>query len=347
MGVYVLTGHEYLLVVVLIINLDIFRQCLPFVRFDGYWVLADLTGIPDFFSQMMAFIRSVVPIPVWKDARLPRLKPWVRVIFAIYILVGIPVLAFLLFTLVRRMPSIVERIWNALGAHWDAFSAAQRAGDVSGTLAAASQILFLVLPLFFFSYFLTSLAWRLVQAAWRQPTWPRRLAGGVVVLAVFGLVALAWLPATTSTDDGVPAGVKSFEALERDHVEGPVTYAQVPPVGGNHAPIWQNCGFYDTPIADENGVHSMEHGAVWITYHPDLPSDAANVLRGKSVNQTHVLVSPYPDLPAPVVASAWGKQLQLDAVDDPRLDRFIQTFQHGSQVPEQGGPCTGGEGEPA
>ena len=199
---------------------------------------------------------------------------------------------------------------------------------------------------FLISYLLTSLAWRLVRAAWRQPTLPRRLAGGVIVVAVFGLVAAAWLPAITSTDDRALAGVESFEALERDHVEEPVTYAQVPPVGGNHAPIWQNCGFYDTSIADENGVHSMEHGAVWITYQPDLPSDAVGTLRGTTVNQTHVLVSPYPDLPAPVVASAWGRQLQLDSADDPRLDQFIRAFQGGPQAPEQGEPCTGGIGEP-
>jgi putative peptide zinc metalloprotease protein len=65
------------LVVVFLINLDILFQCLPFVRFDGYWALADLAGIPDFFSQMGAFVLSVVPIPAWKGNKLPKLKPWV------------------------------------------------------------------------------------------------------------------------------------------------------------------------------------------------------------------------------------------------------------------------------
>ena len=82
MGLYWLTGREYLLVAVLGINLDILRQCLPFVRFDGYWALADLTGIPDFFSQMGAFLRSVLPLPAWKGSKLPRLKPWVKAVFA-------------------------------------------------------------------------------------------------------------------------------------------------------------------------------------------------------------------------------------------------------------------------
>src|SRR5690348_10067614 len=50
------TGREFLLLAVPLINLDMLYQWLVFVRFDGYWVLADLTGIPDFFSQVMAFL---------------------------------------------------------------------------------------------------------------------------------------------------------------------------------------------------------------------------------------------------------------------------------------------------
>jgi hypothetical protein len=59
-----------------------------------------------------------------------------------------------------------------------------------------------------------------------------------------------------------------------------------------------------------------------------------------------VLVSPYPDLPAPVVASAWGKQLQLDSANDPRLEQFVSAFREGPQTPEPGAPCTGGTGNP-
>jgi hypothetical protein len=53
-----------------------------------------------------------------------------------------------------------------------------------------------------------------------------------------------------------------------------------------------------------------------------------------------------PDDPAPIVASAWGRQLMLDRVDDPRLDHFIRAFRLGSQAPERGGPCQGGSGVP-
>jgi len=346
MGLYGLTGREYLLVAVLGINLDVLRQCLPFVRFDGYWALADLTGIPDFFSQMGAFLRSVLPLPAWKGSKLPRLKPWVKAVFATYVAVGIPVLAVLLFLTVRRVPKVVADTWDALQEQGEAFSGAQRGGDVTGVAVAVSQMVLLALPLLFIAYFLSGLAWRLVRAAYRQPTWPRRLAGGVSVAAVAGLVAWLWVPHLPLGNATAPAGVERFAITERDHVEGPVPYARVPPVGGDHAPIWQNCGVYDAPVRNENAVHSLEHGAVWIAYRPDLPADQVEAVRDLVRGQTHVLVSPYPDLPAPVIASAWGVQLRLDSAGDPRLGEFVRAFRLGPQAPERGGPCTGGVGTP-
>lgn len=82
------------------------------------------------------------------------------------------------------------------------------------------------------------------------------------------------------------------------------SYRQIPPVGGDHAFIWQNCGFYPEAVRDETAVHSMEHGAMWITYRPGLPAEQVDKLRELVNDKTYVLVSPYPDLPAPVVASA-------------------------------------------
>src|SRR5919202_2841111 len=143
-----------------------------------------------------------------------------------------------------------------------------------------------------------------------------------------------------------PDGVEGFSDLSRNHVEGTVSYPQNPPVGGDHNPVWQNCGFYSSPVQNEHAVHSMEHGAVWITYQPDLPSDQVEVLRNLAHEYTYILVSPYPDLPTPVVASALGKQLKLDSANDPRLEQFVSAFKEGPQTPEPGAPCTGGIGQP-
>ena len=125
-----------------------------------------------------------------------------------------------------------------------------------------------------------------------------------------------------------------------------VSYDQTPPVGGSHSPVWQNCGVYSEPIANENGVHSLEHGAVWITYQPDLLDSEVQALQTLTRQSSFRLLSPYPDLPSPIVISAWGYQLHIEQADDPRLRFFIERYEQSPQGPEPGAPCTGGIGQP-
>ncbi len=140
--------------------------------------------------------------------------------------------------------------------------------------------------------------------------------------------------------------VASFDDLPRDHVPEPVAATELPPAGGKHSQILQNCGVYNSPIKNENALHSMEHGAVWITYQPSLAPADIQTLDEYAHGQTHILVSPYPDQPVPVVATAWGKQIQLADVSDPQLGKFVKQYQNGPQTPEPGAPCSGGIGDP-
>lgn len=140
-----------------------------------------------------------------------------------------------------------------------------------------------------------------------------------------------------------PLGTKTFEVSSRNHVQGKVQYAQTPPVGGDHNPRWMNCGSYASAIGTENGVHSMEHGAVWITYRPDLRQADIDRLRSVS-DQPYVLISPWTDgpLPAPIVVSAWGAQLRAGQPEDPTIADFLRAFRQSASAPEPGAPCTGG-----
>jgi hypothetical protein len=171
------------------------------------------------------------------------------------------------------------------------------------------------------------------------------IVGAVIVLFVAGFIALAVLDARQKSASSAPNNVKTYDVGPAGrHTEGDVNYEQSPPVGGPHNPVWQNCGFYDQPVRDENAVHSLEHGAVWITYSPSLPQNQVDELRDIAESQSYILVSPYPDLPdnTPVVASAWGKQVGLDGADDPDLESFIRAYRQGPQTPEPGALCDGG-----
>ena len=131
---------------------------------------------------------------------------------------------------------------------------------------------------------------------------------------------------TTAPIAGEPEGTQTFTDLEQTHVDTPVDYPQTPPVGGPHSPAWQTCGSYDVEFPQERGVHSMEHGAVWITYTAGLPEADLTVLKAFVESGKEVLVSPFTGLPTPIIASAWGKQLQLQSVNDLRLAQFVEMF---------------------
>ncbi len=175
---------------------------------------------------------------------------------------------------------------------------------------------------------------------------------GFIVTGVFALVAAVivagglWGVLTKRSTDAV-SGVQTFKGLSRGHVQGSVHYAQTPPVGGNHNPVPLNCGVYSAPVPNENAVHSLEHGAVWITYRPNLPVAKTTRLTKDASGKPYVILSPYPKLPAPVVASAWGLQLTMTSAADPRIARFISKYAQGPQTPEPGAPCSGGTGTPA
>jgi hypothetical protein len=188
---------------------------------------------------------------------------------------------------------------------------------------------------------------RETQRIGRERSWGPVIVAALVVAVLGAFVVAVVLDARQRVARTPPGEVQSFDVPSRGHIEGDVSYEQTPPVGGEHNPVWQNCGFYSEPIRSETAVHALEHGAVWITYRPDLPQQQVDEIRRLASDNTYVLASPYPDLPAPVVASAWGKQLTLEAADDPGLERFVGAFRQGSQTPEPGAACTGGLGDPA
>lgn len=159
------------------------------------------------------------------------------------------------------------------------------------------------------------------------------------VVAVIGIAVSVVIIRERNTRPTLDA-VRSY-TVSQGHVSTPVTYQQSPPAGGEHAPVWLNCGTYSNPVQNENAVHSMEHGAVWVTYRPDLPAAELAQLK-ESLPDTYAVLSPFEGLKSPVVASAWGKQLELAGPADPRLSAFVKTYRQGPQTPEPGAACTGG-----
>jgi hypothetical protein len=128
-----------------------------------------------------------------------------------------------------------------------------------------------------------------------------------------------------------------------NHQWGPLTYKVTPPVGGDHNPNWQNCmgDVYDAPIANEHAVHSLEHGAVWVTYKAGTAADQVTQLAEKVRGNEYMMMSPVDNLDAAVSLQAWGYQLKVDSVTDPRIDQFIKALRQNASV-EAGVSCAQG-----
>ena len=168
------------------------------------------------------------------------------------------------------------------------------------------------------------------------------IAGGVAVVAliVTTVVLTPQAASYSAGGDGTEVdGVQTFDNTS-SHVEGVVDYPQTPPAGGPHNPAWLNCGVYTEPVPAENAVHSLEHGALWVTYDPSISDAALESLRSQ-LPSTYVILSPFDDLPAPIVLSGWNSQLQVDDADDPRIATFIEEYWQSQNVPEPGALCTG------
>jgi hypothetical protein len=179
------------------------------------------------------------------------------------------------------------------------------------------------------------------------------LALGVLFVLLVGFFVLKPIVNPSAPHGEDPANdiaslkaVKTYDYVGAQHTTDPVTYTETPPAGGPHDPVWEDCGVYTQPIRNENAVHSLEHGTVWITYQPGL--DAADVQRLDtalgSVKDKKTILSPYPGLPSPVVVTVWNAQLDLPSASDPRLQDFLDFYGDGHTAPEAAmASCAGGK----
>lgn len=153
---------------------------------------------------------------------------------------------------------------------------------------------------------------------------------------------------TGASDSGVSdqeglGDVAEYDGLSNQHLEvgEDHDYPQSPPVGGEHAPFWLDCGVYDDELPEVSVVHDLEHGTVWITYREDLVG-GEDLERLVGLLPDNGILSPYPDQEAPVVVTVWERQLELTGPDDDRLPLFIEEYGAGETAPEPFASCHGG-----
>ena len=187
--VWWVSGYDAILLLVATQILQMVRQLLPLVRFDGYHVLADLTGVPDLFQRIVPTLKSLLP-GHWRDPEVQVLKPWARAVITLWVLTVVPVFAAVLVLLALTLPRIVGTALAAAQAQREAMLAAD---DLVEALARGLSMVVVLLPVLAIVYLLVRLV-RRVGGSVRQRTAGRPVRRGIAVITAAALVAgLAWV----------------------------------------------------------------------------------------------------------------------------------------------------------
>lgn len=190
----------------------------------------------------------------------------------------------------------------------------------------------------------------------QQRPWGLIITSIVVLVFAVGVIAFALTrhktPKTSANDQyALPevaaakaiSGIKFKVEPNHAHVAKTVNFDTTPPIGGDHSYVWADCTgtAYPQPIANENAVHALEHGAVWITYRPGLDATSIKTLSALVVGQNYTLMSPYDGLKKPISLQAWGYQLFVGNASDTRIKQFIDALRNNKSVsPEYPGACS-------
>lgn len=193
-GVYFLTGFEPLLLVIIGQHMQMFQQFMPFVRLDGYYVVSDITGVPDLFARIGPIIRSAIPGRD-KDPKVQELKPWVRKVVSAWVFLTIPAIVLLYALMIVHVPRLISTGLVSFRRHASEFSQAMADGSLSGAGSAAVQVVMLVLPTVGATYVLVRTAKRLGTALWNKTSSrpaARTALGFATGLAMIATVVAVW-----------------------------------------------------------------------------------------------------------------------------------------------------------
>ena len=170
MGIWWASGYDALLLVVLTQILQMVRQLLPLLRFDGYHILADATGVPDLFQRIKPTLRGLLPWN-WRkpEPEAQALKPWARAVITAWVLITVPLLLASLVLMVLALPRLLGTAWASLEDQQGLLAGSLAGGNFADAAVRVLAIAAVVLPLLGIGYMLVRLARQLAWASGRRP----------------------------------------------------------------------------------------------------------------------------------------------------------------------------------
>lgn len=191
MGIWWATGFDALLLVVVTQVLQMVRQLLPLVRFDGYHILADATGVPDLFQRIKPTLLGLLP---WrpKDPQAQVLKPWARAVVTAWVLITVPLLIFSLVLMVLSLPRLLGTAWDSAQKQYAMFTSSLAGGDIVDAAVRILAIAAVALPVVGIFYILFRLGRQIITGLWKKTRGKALQRGTALAVIASVLAGLAW-----------------------------------------------------------------------------------------------------------------------------------------------------------
>jgi putative peptide zinc metalloprotease protein len=192
---YALTGFEPLLLIIPFQHLEIVHQFLPFIRLDGYYIVSDLTGVPDMFARIKPTLASLIPGRKPSD-RVTELKSWVRVAVTAYVLSVVPLLLFMFGLMLINAPRIISTAWDSFFVQYHKVQAAFDAGALFDAIFGILQMVILVLPALGIVATFWMAASRVTRSVWTRTEGrpAARASASLIAAAAAAFLAYTWWP---------------------------------------------------------------------------------------------------------------------------------------------------------
>ena len=194
-GLWLVLRYDALLLVVATQIIQMIRQLTPLVRFDGYHVLADLTGVPDLYGRIKPTLVGMLPWR-WRDPQASELKWWARIVVTAWVIVVIPLLIGMITMAVLALPRLLGSAWAGLNKQQDVLATAWADGDMVQATARVLAMIAIVIPMAGLLYLLFRMARKIVSTVWQGTAGKplRRMLVGVIGAAAVAGIAYAWFP---------------------------------------------------------------------------------------------------------------------------------------------------------
>jgi len=308
-GLYALTGFEPLVLLIVLQTFAIIQQSLPLLRLDGFYIISDLTGVPDMLTRIKPVLGRLIPGREM-DPRVKELKPWVRRVVTGYVLTVVPLIALLFVLMLVHAPRAFATGYDSFALHYSRVGPDLSGGRTGKGILNVFEMLILVLPLMGMIYSVGRVGSRAAAGTWSWSAHNPARRGGLALGTAAGAAAVAFLWWPHGEYRPIQPGEKgTLVSAVRSLPQIPTGHAALTP---RRARQLKGAPFVRSTQKPQSGSDTKPHKTTTTTTTPQTtittppastPSTPANTTPAPATTTTPAPAPP-PNTPAPTTTPA-------------------------------------------